>query len=614
MNPHAARLVTSLLLLAAGPSFAGTCEPESVFRAGFDDSSALYLFGVVVADGAPGSVSLHGLPSGPVEVEIDASGTFAFALPDEPTHAMLSLAFQGASPRPDIAHRALLGSVFALEQLASTGTLTPGGLPALALDGQSTAGAILAETTNGAPIGTDCELQQALAQIDPAALIERAAIVKLILEDDSVSLPAAPLGTPPATTAELLADPDAYAAFVANLESIQPGLLEATEELFGGSFCSLTDSGRIWLEGYNRPFALLDTYGGELMFSGAGEGDGIWFEGSDSFTSACFMGDIEFTFTFEGRVTESFLQRDVGGVPQQVRALSTVLGERWSRLDPGSVRVDIAITQSVRIDFPDTPALPSEFETRSRNATVVRATGGLPLSAANLEGRNWLLLAGTTSDSIGLPTSNIMTLAAGGSGSERDGGALSWSTDGDTLSVSLADGRVVRHTRLRDEGVAIDTLSTFTPPGGTTRAFMKLLIADDPTFSFTAPAIPQRYRQRGDSGPLEYGFNLYAGGLGENFGPGGFLAPVGWVLDGGNVVIRRCFSAVGSGWVALDREPLDDECLAYQRRSWEPMDSEGGRLYVLEHLRIWNDDPFDTPVSYDQPRPMFYVVEPLPVP
>ena len=599
-----AALAATLPLCALSAHAAGRCGPDTISAGGFESVAGVRLAGVV-----------GGLQTGSMQVRDGElvffegtieGGTFFVELPSMAPERMLELRVRGSGEQAFIELASYLGTVQQVVDLADgDGIARVAGLPTLRVNSESTARYALTQAAFGAQtpvVANECQLATLEAGLEAAAVLERSAVIKILIENGGTA-PTATLaakGSVP-TTLGVVQDEITYQSTVNDIEAADPGRIAAMEALLTEPFCGYFDNEAILLL-QPRASGEIMNQSSEHLFRRMDLTSGVHYQsyGPDAYTWAC-TGDVA-TVDFAGvRVSVDFPHREVNGVSQQVRAEYRQLDATLTWVDSGTEFVTVAIHGSYEYTFPFNAELPTEYSSGESLLVLVRQPTGTLFDAATVPGEYLMPTSGIYGDEA----ANRVRLDVGGTGEDLDAGLpVSWQvTPEGGLTVVFAD-RTALLAPVRDEAANVhDVLSVveFNSGESTVGQFM-MLRRTFPTGWTDDSTVPGEFRQHDyRSSDPHYKLVLAADHSAPSFSEydSGFLQPSAYYYwsrpAADTVVLRVCehFENDSYSYIALvDREPTAGECNSwYRRRSWTLYTTEGSVLYVHELNEDWYADP-----------------------
>ena len=622
------RLVLAPLLLGTAFSVhaADRCTADTLFFGGFDTITGPSISGLV-----------SGLESGTLEVRSAQTviatatierGTYDVVLPRVAPEAMIELRVRGlAELNQDFVELAsVVGTVAQLRDEADGDGITRiGRVPTLAVSPESSARyALLAQAASaGTPrIPHECALAEDTATLDPAAVFERAAVLKILIADGGI---AARRGKgEPATTLTQLIDETAYQNTVVAIESEEAGRIAALQAILAQPFCDYFSSDTLLVGVERLRGQSLNQYSGEVyQRTSVSGGINTDFGGADGYSIVC-SGDVA-NVTFEAtRISRSFPTRVVNGVPLQVQADDTRRSARITRIDSDSENVLVSEYGTYTRTFPF-HALPNETSVSEGRNALIRQPLATPFDAASLAGEYLLPTSGLAGDQ----SANRVQLNEDGTGADLDAALpLTWSVTAEgALLIEFAD-RDAGLIPLRDESPHVqDVFAVVRFADGRRAVTHNFALRNDVVSAWNeASALIGGWYQNdsrsGGSSTFHYQFaadhtapsyTTYLEGEfeGQQF-PSMF---VHWSLEAPQtIVLRRCESfadGVMTTPAVVDREPIAGECTTYyRRREWTLYSLNGNDAYVHEVNEEWYSDPANgQPADYRFSRPKLYGFE-----
>ena len=603
---------TSLALLAiascaASPyaAAAGPCNADTIYHAGFESAAAVRINGVL------GSLEAADIEVRTVAGVVLATGSatnggFSIELPPLAPETMLELRARGlqGSGEEFIELASHLGTVQQLLGLADIdGVVRVAGAPGLRVSPTSTARYALTRQSFGTgepAIAHECQLAAIDATLLPAEVLERAAVIKILIEDGTASATAAAKLAMP-TTLETVEDPALLDAAITEIESNDPGRIASVEGLLAEVFCDYFAPEAISLLGQRAEGLVMNQSSGEIYQQvDASTGIHVNHAGSDGYAWTC-SGD-HYSLDFVGdRVAENFPFRDVNGVPTQVSArLRTLEGEiRW--VDSGVHFITVAVHTSWEQTFPFNPELPTEQGSGETRLVLLRQAPGTPFDALTVPGEYLM----PTARAIGDRVANRVRLDMGGDGMDLDANLpVTWNVVGGELRVAFAD-RFARILPIRDETADVrDVVALSTMDDGSRAISNALLLRHTATTQWnseggvTGTYVQNARRQAEPFYRLELNADRRSPSFTDYDSTGTiFNSAVLWWSNPqpGTVVLRVCEYYDGTSFVQtplIDREPGPGECTSwYRRREWTLYSVDGDRLYMHEVNQDWYSDP-----------------------
>lgn len=632
-----ALLVASISLWPADTVTAARCGPDSIAGAGFESLAGVTIRGSVI----PLSNGTVELRRGDVVLASAALtlGNFDITIPPQPPEAMLELRARGlASENRDYIELAsYVGTLQQLRDEAETsGIAGVGGVPTLAVSAESTARyALLRAEIAGRP-AHECALAARSAALDVAAVRERTAVIKLMIDNGGSYVARKATGN---STLDTVTSSVLLQAQIDAIEQDTPGALASVVALLGEAFCDYFDPEALMVLANGDE--QLNTVSGETYERiDATRGRHSDRFGADGISHAC-SGDV-YEATFDGdRVSLNFPVREVNGVFRQVREERRSVSARITRLDSSPGTIAVGIQQVNEATYPFEPTLPDVTASGSYRLDLVRERSAAPFVANALEGNEYLMptrLELTNQSSRDFEFERL-SFGAGGVGQALDvNTAMQWQVNvAGELLLDLPT-RDVRVIPLRDEPGAVSALVIVDRQDGSRAVNQGWIVRRDVAVAWPAvEQMPASYVQNAgrvvlydNTGPFRWDFSAdrraptFTTTLSGVF-PGFVLH---WSRpDDQTIVLRQCGGDNGSGGyiekVVVDRDPAVGECgIRYRERRWTLFHREtvvdGDYLWMLEDNRDWYEvDPAVT--GLDQPqfsfyRVMLYQVRPLPVP
>lgn len=572
----------------------GACgEARPLFRSGMESVAGFTLRGDAVGLGSGVvEIRLGGGEGTPLATGELALGIWTVDVPALPADGVLRVYVTGSGDASHVELASHVASVASLAAIAETyGTVDTSQVPELAISPRSTAMFSLVAEANGGrtAVAAACSLAGLQSSVDAAALAEREALLKILIEDGIAG--AAAKGSTD-TTLDLLLDPMRVQEEIGRLETEEPARFAEVQALLQEPFCDYFQ-GAVRTVLRNRDLVLGYFLTRGLEFDTATSGRYLDGSEEDSFDFAC-TGDVA-RIEPAGEATRQFFQtRNIDGVPTQVRTLFSTDFVEMRPLDVATDLVSVVTTEQTRYSYPDHPQFPDEVYLFSLALeALIREPGGTPFDPAAEPGEYALLVS---SASTGRTVARV-ELQPGGSGTVLDGGeTLSWSVDGEgALVLDFAD-RTVTMLPYRDDGPVRDTSVLVAFDDGRRLLELEMAPRRDPAAAFTAANAPGTLLQYGDRNPPELGeFSFVVAGDGIQ-ASGNVLNPqtgrnYGWVLEGGAIVFRSCNIFPASTAQPLFADPVPGQCETYETRRLDPFDRSGEDIYVLESRDTWYADP-----------------------
>lgn len=493
------------------------------------------------------------------------------------------------SRRGPVVLASVVGSMERLrDEAGADAVLTRGENAQVQVSRLSTALAYLLQVAGGGgAVPDDARLAEALAAVDTDVLLQMGAALGLAA-DGSHPMPA---GVD--DTLELVSDPEAYRAFVAEVHAADPDALPA-------AITALTTDPRV------LPLATRDDFIAEwtlaassaegtirvgivhgerlvLEADGGGRYADTWPVPATGVSWSFVDGEAR-ALMVPPRTAETFVFRD--GV--QVRTLYSVDQVDLVRLvDAGQGRPLVAVRRHQREVYPDIGEQRSYVGIGTRQAW--RAGDGLPFEAAEFPGvhalpvhRPEILGAGLPDNPLTSSNYALHAFAADGSGVVDDGQAFDWALDGGRLTLAYADGELVELNRLQHDGrKGSGILADYLLPGGRSKAVHSLGSMRDGSLVFSPANLVGAWRSGfeisqsvHDAAPFD-GFYLV-------LEPDGTGRQVSVSDEFGTSSIPLAWSLQDGAMVALTGEGQ-----GRRERHWVPVSRAGDRIYVREEL--WRD-------------------------
>ena len=300
-------------------------------------------------------------------------------------------------------------------------------------------------------------------------------------------------------------------------------------------------------------------------------------------------------YAYEGELTLS-LESELG--EQQ----NTRLLDRMTLLSPGE-RSDIVLIEG---QFEMVRDGDSEVVSNVVLAELWHADSPLPIDSESLAG-DWVI--GFLPDHPGAidqdgrnPNDLRVHLEDDGTGDILAGGwnageSVTWSVADDVLTLEAGDDALTVSLVMEPFSFEAYQVHVEVDDDGERRGFGTSMIPADHDSEWTQDEVAGYYLL-GDgettsplSAPIaleldddQSGQLLEYDAFAEEFVP---LAPVGWNLEDGDLVIRLCVDSQ-DGESGLTDEPAQDECdIGYDRRAWEPAGIDGDPALVVDVRDIW---------------------------
>ena len=482
-----------------------------------------------------------------------------------------------------------VGSVDALHSVGVDGSIVVGSSAFSALDitHVSTALAVLAEQANGAPISTDAELAAGQAGVVGADLLNMAAVIKTVIDNPNIVLPAGVNNT-----LELASDPAEFDPFVMDLEMNFPAEYAAALDAVGSPMQGGYDPAEVPGVQYFAFWKEQPLFQGSYQFNfvNGGAGSVVFSNGSSNIVWAVNASGEIVADLLNPPVTVSFPNCTFPGVGSfQCRALNSMEQIRLVRLVNGQTYDQVFVLTRTVTTFPDDPVPDEVIETMANANNLFLSFGAdgiVPFQTAELSGaRIASYYYHQNNNSIGLNASDLgadfLAFNAGGTGtSDRRNFAFNWQIDADGVAdVTFANGDNNRFVRFGFEGsfsraVIIGSLTT-----GSQATIFGRMIEDDGITAFTEPMLVNR-RYRGLFSVIEqqfdFDFLFLPGGTGCRIS--GIPQPLQWTSTPENFMDSFLFQLTS------------DPTVATQRRAWEALavvpGIMGDRYWVIENLEI----------------------------
>ena len=517
----------------------------------------------------------------------DIDGNYTIEVDTVTQQDFITLRADGTGEQAQGTLTSTVGSVDALHTVGDDGSIVVGAsaFPALDITHVSTALAVLAEDVNGGPITTDAELAAAQSGIIGADLLNMSAVIKTVIDNTNVVLPAGV-----SNTLLLVSDPEEFDPFVMNLEMNFPAEFAAATNAVGGSMPAGYDPAEVPGVHYFAFWREQPLFQGSYQFDfvNGGAGSVVFSNGSS---------DIEWAVNPDGEIVADLLNPPVtvsfpsctypGQTSSQCRALNSMEQIRLVRLVNGQTYDQVFVLTRTVTTFPDDPVPDEVFETMANADNLFLSFGAdgiVPFQMAELSGaRIASYHYHQNNNSLGLNTSDLgadfLTFNAGGTGtSDRRNFAFNWQIDADGVAdVTFANGDNDRFVRFGFEGsfsraVIIGSLTT-----GSQATIFGRMFEDDGITAFTEPMLVNR-RYRGLFSVIQQDFDFdflfLPGGTGCRIS--GIPQPLQWASTPENFMDSYLFQLASNPTVAT------------QRRAWEALavvpGIMGDRYWVIETL------------------------------
>ncbi|MCK7592476.1 hypothetical protein [Pseudomarimonas salicorniae] len=623
------------LLLALGVPCAQaqtpSCSLDEVYRASFESSASVTLTGLVT-----------GISIADIEVRSGdrvlatvgtTDGRFELVVPAGTAEGFLELRARGRAAQGQ--EFVELASWVGPQQYArglrdAQGRVGVSKLSGLAVTPLSTARYVL--VAGGAPRAVnECQLEAQLEALDSGAVLERAAVIKLIIENGGlfpgVSNPSK--GVAPSTTLNVVADTTQLTGQINGIESERPGALAQTVGLLGENFCDYFSPQAVFVSGERLRGTLLNTFSGEIYsVTGAGRGQHAESFGKDGFDFTC-AGDV-LTATMDGtRVSANFPVRTVNGVARQVTQEIRTSQIQLRRLDSSINEIVVVAGLTSVGSFPNDPSLPDEVTSGERTLSLIRTPRATPLDEAQFRGQVWSLPSvqeNSPSNQIG---AELIQFAATGNDATRveNGEPLTWSVNARGELELVFASRTARVIPIRDDAGAIDALGAVDRQDGNSSISGGFMAQVVPAADWMSEAaVPAHYTQYAARSSNPFQWRLAADRAAPAFSGAPGSETLSFTLywsrpDADTVILRRCRGDNGSGGIVekviVDREPEAGECSAFYRRreltllnSVANPNGSGRYLWMLEDNKDWNSGtPLSSPPSFRFLRTILYLRE-----
>lgn len=498
----------------------GTFDPASLrFEIGFDATltvsgvatdtplSDSNITGTITRPAARRAVIESGRPATEeFSTTADADGNFTLDVVAVTPDDFVTLRADGVANQAGYTLTSTVGSVDSLHSEAPGDALVVSSDDVEALDVThiSTALAVLAEQVNGVPITSDAALAAGQSGVEGAKLLTMAAVIKTVINNDNVALPA---GTN--NTLDLVSDPVALDDFI-----------EVLETNFANEFQAALNAPRRPGQGGYSPaevpgaqyFALFKEqplFGRAFVFDfeAGGTGSVLLNNGSASIAAWTVNADGHIVVDlFDSPVSVSFdFCTYPGQTVSQCQALSRIDQVTLVRLVNGTPYDQVYVLARTLTTFPDDP-VPDEIMESARDENSLflgfRNDGIVPFQPAELSGaRIATYYVRENNNSIGLANPDLgadfLTFNSNGTGStDRRNFVFSWEIDADGIAdVTFANGDNNRYVRVRDNGGISRVINVVAQANGKTAAHMFEAVAYDGVSAFTeAMLLNRRYR------------------------------------------------------------------------------------------------------------------------
>lgn len=590
LHGTAATLILSTLLLPPFANAANRCTADTVFHSDFEIVDGPTLNGVVA-----------GLKQATLEVisgqQVIATGevvdgAYTVELPALSPQAMIELRVRGLADVGEdaIVLVSLAGTAAQLRDEADPDGITRiDNVPTLAITPESSARYALfsiAANATSPRIGHECALASATAELDPGAVYERAAVMKILIAGITANNAE---GQPPSTLDRLI-DPALYEAAVDAIDGEQPGRIAALQSVLAEPFCDRFEQPAYLVHGNRLDGTWLETMMGEAYVpTGPSTGQNNSLYVLEDYTISC-SGDVaEIAFGRDRYYTTSTFIT-VNGIP-----ISSIgfwrSGTRLVRIDASEEAIVVHNRNTETYEYPGHPELPGYTQFWDETLAVLREPVGSHFDAATLAGEYLLPTGGFHY----LNSANRVVLDTDGTGTDLDANTpLTWAVNPDgALAIDFAD-RSVLLVPLRDRSpFTRDVLSIITGDDGTSHVTHAFALRRDPMAQWSASSILGTWyrhdsRQRYTAHHATLQANRELPQYRDN-GPD--LPPVlwrtkYWSLETPDTIVMRYCRTSDSGSSAifvpiLDREPTVSECkVHYERDAWTLYSVDGDVAYV----------------------------------
>ena len=517
----------------------------------------------------------------------DIDGNYTIEVDTVTQQDFITLRADGTGEQAQGTLTSTVGSVDALHTVGDDGSIVVGAsaFPALDITHVSTALAVLAEDVNGGPITTDAELAAAQSGVIGADLLNMSAVIKTVIDNTNVVLPAGV-----SNTLLLVSDPEEFDPFVMNLEMNFPAEFAAATNAVGGSMPAGYDPAEV--PGV-RYFALWEefpfrqsTY--RFEFLNDGTGSVVLFDGNSDFTWFVNGDGAIVVDLLNPPVSEGFLTCTYPGqTNSQCRALFFDDQLTLVRLVNGQTYDQVFVLRRSNTQYPDDP-VPDEVFEQTTSADNLHlsfgADGILPFQMAELSDTQFTTYYfHQNNNSVGLNTPDrgadtLMFNASGTGTTSRRNFAFNWQIDADGVAdIMFANGDNTRIVRFGVEAGFARTVVIGSLANGSETLNFGRMFEPDGVPSFTeAMLLNRRYSNSGAiiDPNFTFDFLFLPGGTGCRRAPG--PQPLQWQSTPENFMDSFLFL------------PFISTTIPFQRRSWEAIAVVPGRLgdryWVIENL------------------------------
>lgn len=515
---------------------------------------------------------------------------------------MVTLGAQGTGTQSAVNFLSVLGDFDrVLAEAGSDGELTRDENNQVQVTNVSTAQAYLMQVANGgAPITDDVELVVARESLDNGQLLQSAAAIKLVV-DGGYALPE---GVP--DTLALISSSDALSGFLAAVNEDDPDAVsDAINEIASDPDLTVPASAEELLGTYTLA---VDLGNPGTVNTGYIQGDRITLnaDGTGSYVQAAPNANPALSWTFDAasnravaiiespQVSASY--EVIEGVGQVLRFSRTSRYE-VAKLFEGDGRDTLAVTSTDEYWYPENPELQGGTRTGTGTNLGIRdGAGTVAFESAEIAGTTRSLwIAGTPLVNANHTGARLFSFAADGTGQRADGLEFSWSVDAlGRLAVAYPDGTQSAYARVSSDGRGAEGLAAeWTAPNGERSAALAIAFAAD-GFQFTAAGAQAAWRSgqfvsRASYDPNNSDFYMV-------FGPGqagwhvtytetaAFPVALGWSVANG--AVDATYYRDGNNQPVHNCQPGINGCYVWQVRRWNPVASDGDRVYVIEEFLV----------------------------
>lgn len=530
----------------------------------------------------------------------DADGNYELEVEAVTDDDFITLEAQGTGDQEGAVLTSSVGSVGALQELGTSGSIIVGSgdFGALNITHITTAQDELVRRLNGGvPPTTDAELAALQSQVDGAELLLLATTIKTVVDNPNVVLPPGIN-----STLELIQqDPELVEAFIEELQTTFPAefetaLTETADELQLGYTPDQVVGDLYVAQPSDIPLRSFGAY--TFNFDANGNGSVTFFDGSSPITWLIdSAGDIDITL-LDPPVIESFpfLPECSTNPSGQCRALITTETIRLVRLADNLVTDQVLVLGTSRTTYPDDPLPDEVFEATPNTAGVFLAFGNdgiIPVEPADIVG-NRIALHYFHADNAGIlffdPDygADVLTFNADGSGAtQRRGLDFTWSIDAlGAVSVDFPNGDSNRYLLFDDSDIAQAVL-VGSVAGEAAKALTTRVIDSDGAPEFTDAMLEDR-RYRGVFAIVDPEFNQLDV-FDFLFQPGGTGCRITG-FEGDNFPRRMEWQSTADNFMDSFLFISADPDSHYQRRAWQAIRVVpgilGDRYWVIELLDL----------------------------